>query len=184
MDRKEILDEIRRTAEANGGTPLGRLRLESEAGIKEHHWKKYWARFNDAQREAGLEPNTKTEAFGNNVLVALLVDLARELGRFPMHGDIRVKSNASNDWPSPSVFDRRFGSKARMMAAVAAHCRAHPGNEDVLGYCIDAQTITPDEVDAKPDTSNDGFVYLIKSGRYHKIGKTNHAGRRERELAI
>jgi Meiotically up-regulated gene 113 len=29
-----------------------------------------------------------------------------------------------------------------------------------------------------------GFVYLLKSGRYYKIGKTNSAGRRERELQI
>ena len=29
-----------------------------------------------------------------------------------------------------------------------------------------------------------GFVYLIKSGRFYKIGKTNAAGRRERELAL
>lgn len=29
-----------------------------------------------------------------------------------------------------------------------------------------------------------GFVYLLKSGRHYKIGKTNATGRRERELAI
>jgi len=29
-----------------------------------------------------------------------------------------------------------------------------------------------------------GFVYLIRSGRYYKIGRSNAAGRRERELAI
>jgi Meiotically up-regulated gene 113 len=29
-----------------------------------------------------------------------------------------------------------------------------------------------------------GFVYLMKSGRYFKIGKSNAVGRRERELAI
>ena len=29
-----------------------------------------------------------------------------------------------------------------------------------------------------------GFVYLMKSGRFYKIGKSNAAGRREYELAI
>ncbi len=29
-----------------------------------------------------------------------------------------------------------------------------------------------------------GFVYLIKSGRYYKIGRSNSSGRREYELAI
>jgi hypothetical protein len=35
--------------------------------------------------------------------------------------------------------------------------------------------------DAEPEM---GFVYLIRSGRYYKIGKSNAVGRRERELAI
>ena len=29
-----------------------------------------------------------------------------------------------------------------------------------------------------------GFVYLMKSGRFYKIGRTNHVGGRERDLAI
>jgi len=35
-----------------------------------------------------------------------------------------------------------------------------------------------------PNESLDGCVYLFKSGRHYKIGKTNAIGRRERELAI
>ncbi|MEZ5483681.1 MAG: GIY-YIG nuclease family protein [Lysobacteraceae bacterium] len=31
---------------------------------------------------------------------------------------------------------------------------------------------------------SDGFVYLIKSGRHFKIGRSNAFGRREREIAL
>jgi hypothetical protein len=34
MDRQTIIDEIRRIAAENGGTPLGVRRLDTEAGIK------------------------------------------------------------------------------------------------------------------------------------------------------
>lgn len=42
------------------------------------------------------------------------------------------------------------------------------------------------EASAKPrrHTAPIGFVYLTKFGRHFKIGRTNAAGRRERELAI
>ena len=53
MKRQHILKELRRTAEANGGVPLGRLSFFKETGIKEADWKgKFWARWNDAVREA------------------------------------------------------------------------------------------------------------------------------------
>ena len=29
-----------------------------------------------------------------------------------------------------------------------------------------------------------GFVYMLKSGRHHKVGRTNAVGRRQYELAI
>ncbi len=68
------------------------------------------------------------------------------------------------------------------MAHVAAYCRAHPGNDDVLNYCSVIEVEQPASSN-EPGVA-DGFVYLLKSWRYYKIGKTNHAGRRECELAI
>lgn len=183
MDRQTIINEIKRTAAENGGTPLGVRRLDAEAGIKQHHWQQYWARLSDAQREAGLEPNSKTEGYGRDKLVTLLVGLTRDLGRFPTVSDLRLKSSTADGWPTNRVFDRSLGGKVQKMALVAAYCTAHPGNDDVLAFCT-APVETAEEEDEAPDTSGDGFVYLLKAGRYYKIGKTNHAGRRERELAI
>ena len=42
-----------------------------------------------------------------------------------------------------------------------------------------------EDSEAEAETQTDfGFVYLLRSGRSYKIGMTNSAGRRERELAI
>ena len=47
------------------------------------------------------------------------------------------------------------------------------------------ETDHPDDgVDASRGSANDGFVYLMKSGKSYKIGRTNSVGRRERDLAI
>ncbi len=180
MERETIISEIQRTAADNGGIPLGRLKLESEAGIKEHHWKKYWPRFSDAVRAAGLEPNNKTTPLDRDVLIALLVDLARELGHFPTHAEIRVRSGRGS-WPSHRVFDKRLGTKADMVKLIADYCSSRPELADVLAYC---QAIPQPVRTPAPDQMSDGFVYLIRSGRYYKIGKTNSLGRREREVGL
>ena len=182
MDKQTILDEIRRTAADNGGTPLGRKSLEIETGIKEHHWKKYWAKFTDAQREAGLSPNIKTQPIGRERLIMFLIDLCRELDRFPTHAEIRVKSASDAKWPSHRVFDHNLGTKAQMVSAVASYCRNQPGYEDVLTYCNGIDQTEHDG--AEPNAAVDGYVYMLKSGRFYKIGKTNHVGRRDRELAV
>lgn len=183
MDRRTILFELQRTAAENGGQPLGKMRLDREAGIKEHHWRKYWPRLSDAYREAGITPNDKTVAIDRGVLLRLLAEYSRELGRFPTHAEIRVRSGEDARWPSVRVFDKRFGTKADMMRAVADFCCEHSNYADVLGHCaVPESNVDAEEVPEA--TSADGFVYLLKSGRHYKIGKTSHAGQRERDLAI
>jgi hypothetical protein len=52
--------------------------------------------------------------------------------------------------------------------------------------CRPIATVAPDE-SIKEETEPvevSGFVYLMRSGRHYKIGRSNAAGRREYELAI
>lgn len=184
MNRDFIVSEVRRTAAANGGVALGKLRLESECGIKEHHWGKFWARYSDVVKEAGLEPNSIQEPWSEDQLCAFLAKLARELGQFPVHADIRVKKTSDPAFPNHRVFDRRLGGKADKIAKVAAWCRANADYEDVLAMCKAATVEETPERPAKADTSKDGHVYLLKSGKFYKIGFSVHAGARERQLAI
>ncbi len=168
---------------ANGGAALGRLRLESEVGIKEHHWGKFWARYSELVREAGFEPNALPEAWTVADLCASLAGLARDLGRFPTHADVRVKKTTDSDFPNHRAF-YRLGGKAERIAKVIAFCRANPGCDDILTIC-EGTVINASEVPVgKPTRSSDGHVYLLKSGKFYKIGFSVHAGARERQLAI
>ncbi len=57
---------------------------------------------------------------------------------------------------------------------------SHPCKERKDG----APGIEESHTDEKSTTQLVGFVYLMKHGKYYKIGKTNATGRREYELAV
>lgn len=180
MNRETIIAEIKRTAAVNGGKPLGRERFQAETGIRKHEWERFWARWGDALRDAGFQPNEFTAAHDKGDIVRRVADLARELGRFPTHGDLRVKRTNDATFPGKGAFDKYRVDELK--AAVAAYCSATTGHDDVVALC--QVSVPKPEPDAKPDTSNDGFVYLLKSGRFYKLGKTNSVGMRERQLQI
>jgi hypothetical protein len=94
MIREHILKEIKRTAETNGGVPLGRARFFTETGIREADWLgKFWARWGDAVREAGYAPNQFQAPFEEAFLFEKYIELTRSLGRIPAHGDVLMKAN-------------------------------------------------------------------------------------------
>lgn len=186
MDKDHILDEIRRTAKENGGSPLGQARFQQQTGIKQADWfGRYWARWGDALQEAGFSPNTLQGPYAEEMLLERFVQLIREIGRFPGLGDLRLKRHQDPTFPSHNTF-RRFGAKRRFVAKILEYCRLVGGFDDVASLLgVSAATIAESRQrrDA-PGEFSIGFVYLLKSGRYFKIGKTNAQGRRERELAI
>ena len=57
---------------------------------------------------------------------------------------------------------------------------------DVLKICrgYSPASPTPLEKVSKEKQVIEGYVYLLRSGKHYKIGRSNAVGRRERELAI
>jgi len=185
MDKQLILDEIKRTAEENGGVPLGRDAFLAATGIKQTDWYgKHWARWGDALREAGFRPNEMQTAYADDEILAKLSGLIQELGHFPVEGELRIKARTDRSFPSHTTF-ARLGSKSKVAARLVDYCNRIGGLDDVLA--IASSRIRPEVVPKEPDAAAPdiaGFVYLIRSSRFYKIGKSNSAGRRERELAI
>ena len=190
MNKQHILSEIKRTTQENGGVPLGVDRFSQETGIKYDDWfGKYWARWSDAVKEAGFAPNKfVTEGYDEDVLIEKYIGLVRELGSIPVRGEIGLKRRTDKSFPSDKTFRMRFGSKAQMLVKLREYCTKDAALADVLTLIPLAGS--PDTEEDEPVSDDDlgceagGFVYLIKSGRYYKIGKTNAIGRREYELAI
>jgi hypothetical protein len=187
MTKEHILREIRRTAEANGGVSLGRLSFFKETGIKEADWKgKFWARWNDAVREAGLEPNQLQGAFEETSLMEKFFPILREFGRFPVVAEMRLKKRSDASFPNEKTLRDRFGTRQQFAAKILAYSQSHDGFEDIAAICTTALNVpnTDAEADDGIPQEDSGFVYLIKSGRFYKVGRSNSAGRREYELAI
>lgn len=109
--------------------------------------------------------------------------MTRELGKFPVQGDLRMKGRNDPEFPSEKTF-RRLGSKEQRVLKVTEYCRAHEGFQDVLALCQDVIVRKERALRSEGGAEDFGFVYLIKSGRYYKIGRSNSSGRRKYELAI
>jgi Meiotically up-regulated gene 113 len=184
MTKTQILQEIKRTTEANGGTPLGLDRFENETGIKQYDWLKFWPRWSEAIREAGYAPNSFINAYDEAELLDRYAKLVQEVGKIPVRGDLSVKAHADPSFPSEKAF-RRFGGKEELIRRLAAYCKGRIGYEQVVRLC-ENYDIPNRSTFEQPDVEQGeiGFVYLTKSGRFHKIGKTNDVGRRRYELAI
>jgi hypothetical protein len=188
MTKEHILSEIRRTANANGGVPLGlHHRFFAETGIKESDWRgKFWVRWSDAVTEAGFQPNELTAARTSEDLLDHLAALVRELGRFPVMAEIRIKARSNPKFPSDKTF-RRLGGKRALAAQLEKFCRDR-GENDLAELCaVAAKTDDAEDAEGVPKETAAGelgYVYLMKMGRFYKIGRTNALGRRERELVI
>jgi len=185
MTKTEIVDEIRRTASQHGGRALGWRKFLSETGIREADWLGvHWARWSDAVREAGLEPNKLNEAIPDEILLDHLAELATELGRLPNRGDHRFREARGPSFPNNKVF-ARLGGQAQRVERLRQHSVERPRWAGVVGLCdayLSNRRVAPKP--DNPDASVLGVVYLLKSGQHFKIGRSNSLGRREYELSI
>lgn len=117
-----------------------------------------------------------------------LAVLAREPGHFPVNNEIKLKARTEPGFPWHSTF-ARFGGKLALVKRLREFC-ATRGYEDVVALCdVAVEHTRPRPSGTRDQTSDEresvlGYVYLLKSGRFYKIGRTNVVGRRERELSI
>jgi hypothetical protein len=128
------------------------------------------------------------ERYDDIDLLAALIPVVRDIGRMPTYPELRIRRiQGDKSLPNDKVFTR-LGNKTQLTALLLAYCREHPDCGDVEALLIDteqpSQFARDDSKGSPDDVAEFGFVYLLKSRRFYKIGRTNSMGRRGYELAI
>ena len=106
----------------------------------------------------------------------------RALGHVPTCREIKLRRRSDPTVPSDQTFEAHFGRRKDLISKMHAYCLDHPEHHDVLKILDDAH-IRP-TLDLARAGAPEAHVYLLRSGRFYKIGHTNSVGRRMRELSI
>ena len=99
-----------------------------------------------------------------------------------------MEGRCNAGFPSATTFGTRFGTKAQQAAALHAFIERSPEFADIaamLPTVADEPVREPDEAD-NPNAAQPmpGFVYLVRSGKFHKIGRSNDHRRRSYEIGL
>lgn len=181
--KARIIDEIKRIATANGGKAPGVRAFERATGIRTNDWFPHiWLRWGDALVEAGHAPNKLQEAYSKDLVVEKFVAFVRELGHIPVKGELLRKAREDKTFPGERALYSE--GKEGLLRRSVCYCEERAAFEDVLALCNADLKDSKAAVVEKKAKLNTGYVYLMRSGKHHKIGRTISLGSRERQLAI
>lgn len=184
MMRDQILAEIVRIAEANGGKPPGRKLFESETGIPEHRWSgRFWSKWSAALAEAGYKPNTLTQPLEPAAVLDSIIAACRHFGHVPTVAELKLYKRIDASLPSTSAITRRFGSQGGMVAAIRERCAGLTELADVT-QMLPSDTTLETTTSKASQTSPQGSVYLLKSGDHFKVGRSDDLERRIKEIRV
>ena len=162
---------------------MGQGRFQKETGISLFHVSKYWPKYSDAIVEAGFKPNEPWVRYDDELLIKKSIEKIRKYGRYPSLNELFVEFNKGDDFPF-HIFKKR--SQPYMVGKIVEYCKDKLGYEDIIQACnpIIEKLNKKEDVGGVNTDQVAGEVYLMKSGRYYKIGKTDDVLRRGREINI
>lgn len=180
--KEKIIATYHRLVREHGGTLIGERIFMRETGFSYHYWKGgYWRSWSAFQVDAGYAPNSPNEKIPDEILLHRFAELALERNEIPSEADLMIKRQEDPSFPSKAAF-RRWGGRDPLRAKVAEYCEGKEQFAPVLDLLTQGVS---NSLDHRLDSSLiKGFVYLLRSGKNYKLGRTNAVGRRLRELAI
>jgi hypothetical protein len=182
MSRDEIIAEIRALA-AEIGRPPGSYLFETETGIGAHNWRGvHWARWSEALKDAGFEPNPPKTKPDPDLTLGQLADATRRHGRFPTAAEFNLDRRT---WPAPSLgtLKRQFGDRAMLIGRLRRWAAERPDYADLAALLPPDPAVQSEAADAIPPAGPAparGFVRLFRCEARHHLSRIGDADGRRR----
>ena len=179
--KSSIIDKIRAFVERTGEVP-GFGTFAKESGIKESDWKGvFWARWGDAIKEAGFEPNTATKKLSRGQLLEGYCLATRHYQKAPTGSELRMFSKSIERFPSTNTMLKSFGSITNVRLKAREWASENSRYSDVVNF-LPKSSENKDVLDGS--STSEGWVYLLKSGIFYKIGRGDDIERRVKQVAV
>lgn len=181
--RDFIPQEIQRSASKNGGQAPGQKLFAKETAIAEHQWRgRYWARWGDALTEAGFQPNDWNGKLDSGEVLNGIARAVQAFGRMPTRDELSLHRKVDTAISSDQAIRRHFGPRDEIVEALAKRAADDPMYADIAPRL---PAVNPAPATPSPSSKTvEGFVYLIKSGDFYKIGRSDDAERRFKQITI
>lgn len=184
MTKEAILTEIRRLAGERNGR-IGLRAFVKATGIPEKQiLGKHWATWNEAVADAGIETATFARArTPEQSALEAFAQLATQLKAWPTENQLSLARRRDPGFPSLKVF-RRLRSAGDLPAKLLKHC----ADRSDLATAKELATAQLSSAAPQSETYDrapvQGYVYMLRSGRRYKIGRSNSPTRRHREVRL
>ena len=187
--REHILKEIRRLADAANGKAPGKLAFARLTGISEGQWSGIlWSRWSDALKEAGCATNTLQARFETRDMLMQVIAACRHYGHVPTIAEMKLYRRQNPKFPSKGAIAGHFQNRAVLLTELHRLAEQEDGLRDIVHMVA---TSRPGRIELArqahrddPEKIVEGHVYLLKSGQYYKIGRSDKIERRIKEVRV
>ena len=165
MNRNQIVSEVKRVAEANGGKPLGERLFYKETGLNIQALQRAgFPNYGHAREAAGYARGTFGAAYSDDELFGPLARLTRDKQHFPTIGEIRVAQYSSGG-PSYDAY-QRAAKRGPLRKQLLDWCRQQKEFSDVASI-LEAASDLHSKAGARARGTEkviNGYVYLMRYG--------------------
>ena len=183
VSKEHILTEIRKIAEELRRAP-GQKTFEKETGIGSSAWRgKYWARWGDALEEAGYSANSWNAALESSKVLDDYAEACRHFGRPPTYAELNLYGRDRDGFMAAITFKRHFGSKNGIVAALRERALDR-GEQDLVEILPEIEVSHLEDKATVSIQPTQGWVYLLQSGSYYKIGRSHDLEKRVKQIII